>query len=48
MDEVLAAKTVVPSDYFTRLIDALSAPPVGNEPLRRAAEGAPSIVERIA
>jgi uncharacterized protein (DUF1778 family) len=47
-DEVLAAKTVVPSDYFTRLVDALSAPPVANEPLRRAAERGPSVVDRTA
>jgi uncharacterized protein (DUF1778 family) len=45
-DQVLTAKTVVPSDYFARLVDALSAPPVANEPLRRAAERAPSVVEQ--
>jgi uncharacterized protein (DUF1778 family) len=44
-DEVLEAETVVPPEYFARLIDALSVPPVANEPLRRAAERAPSIVE---
>src|ERR1700749_4645211 len=27
-DGVLAAKTVVPSDYFARIVDALSAPPL--------------------
>jgi uncharacterized protein (DUF1778 family) len=47
-DQVLDAKTVVPSDYFARLVDALSAPPVANEPLRRAAERAPSVVDRTA
>jgi len=47
-DEVLEATTVVPREYFARLIDALSAPSVANEPLQRAAERAPSIVERMA
>jgi uncharacterized protein (DUF1778 family) len=47
-DQVLDAKTVVPSDYFACLVDALSAPPVANEPLRRAAERAPSVVDRTA
>jgi len=46
-DEVLAAKTVVPSDYFDRLIDALNAPAEENESLRRAASQAPSVVHRI-
>ena len=43
---VLAAKTVVPADYSARLVDALNAPPVANEPLHRAAERAPSVVDR--
>jgi uncharacterized protein (DUF1778 family) len=47
-DQVLAAKTVVPPDYFARLIDALSAPPVANEPLRKAAERASSVVDQTA
>jgi hypothetical protein len=40
----LVEKMVVPSDYFTRLVDALSALPIANEPLRRAAKQAPSVV----
>jgi uncharacterized protein (DUF1778 family) len=47
-DEVLEAKTMVPQDYFARLIDALSAPPEGNEALRTAAARAPSVVKRLA
>lgn len=46
-DEVLAARTVVPPDYFDQLIDALTAPAEPNEPLRRAAERATSVVEQI-
>jgi uncharacterized protein (DUF1778 family) len=46
-EEVLEAKTVVPPDYFARLIDALDAPAESNESLRRAARRAPSVVERI-
>ena len=46
-DEVLAAKTVVPPEYFDQLIDALSASAEPNEPLRRAAARAPSVVEQI-
>jgi uncharacterized protein (DUF1778 family) len=46
-DEVLAAKTVVPPDYFSRLIDALDAPAMENEPLRRAASRAPSVVHQV-
>jgi uncharacterized protein (DUF1778 family) len=45
-DQVLTAKTIVPSGYFARLVDALSAPPVANDPLRRAAERAPSVLEQ--
>ena len=44
MGTTLVPKMVVPSDYFTRLVDALNAAPVANEPLRRAAERAPSVV----
>ena len=47
-DQVLAAKAIVPSDYFDRLVDALSAPPVADESLRRAAERAPSVVGQTA
>jgi uncharacterized protein (DUF1778 family) len=47
-DQVLDAKTVVPSDYFAGLVDAVSTPPVANEPLGRAAESAPSVVDRTA
>lgn len=46
-EEVLEAKTVVPPDYFARLIDALDAPAESNESLRRAARRAPSVVERM-
>jgi uncharacterized protein (DUF1778 family) len=46
-DEVLDAKTVVPPDYFAKLIDALNAPAEGNEALRRAAVRAPSVVEQV-
>jgi uncharacterized protein (DUF1778 family) len=46
-DEVLEAKTVVPPDYFGKLIDALNAPAEGNDALRRAARRAPSVVERL-
>jgi uncharacterized protein (DUF1778 family) len=46
-EEVLGAKTVVPPEYFARLIDALDAPAESNESLRRAARRAPSVVERI-
>jgi uncharacterized protein (DUF1778 family) len=46
-DEVLEAKTVVPPDYFARLIDALNASAEENESLRRAAVRAPSVVERV-
>lgn len=46
-DEVLAAKTVVPPDYFEKLIEALTAPAEENEPLRRAASRAPSVIHRI-
>lgn len=46
-DEILEAKTVVPPDYFARLIDALNAPAEGNEALRRAAMRGPSVVERL-
>jgi uncharacterized protein (DUF1778 family) len=46
-DEVLAAKTVVPADYFDKLIDALGAPAEENEPLRRAAWRAPSVVHQV-
>jgi uncharacterized protein (DUF1778 family) len=46
-DEVLAAKTVVPPDYFSNLIDALNAPAVENEPLRRAASRARSVVRQV-
>ena len=45
-DEVLAAKTIVPPDYFDKLVDALNAPAEENEPLRRAASRAPSVVHR--
>ncbi|MGH3158697.1 MAG: DUF1778 domain-containing protein [Streptosporangiaceae bacterium] len=45
-DEVLEAKTVVPPDYFAKLLDALSAPAEENEPMRRAAARAPSVVEQ--
>lgn len=46
-DEVLAAKTVVPADYFDKLIDALDAPAEENEPLRRAASRAPSVIHQV-
>jgi len=46
-DEVLAAKTVVPVDYFDKLIDAKNAPAEENEPLRRVASRAPSVVHRV-
>jgi uncharacterized protein (DUF1778 family) len=46
-DEVLAAKTVVPTDYFDKLIDALDAPAEENEPMRRAALRAPSVVHQV-
>lgn len=46
-DEVLGAKTVVPPDYFDKLINALNAPAEENEPLRRAASRAPSVVHRV-
>jgi uncharacterized protein (DUF1778 family) len=46
-DEVLAAKTVVPADYFDKLIDALDAPAEENEPLRKAASRAPSVVHQV-
>jgi uncharacterized protein (DUF1778 family) len=46
-DEVLAAKTVVPADYFDKLIDALDAPAEENEPLRSAASRAPSVVHQV-
>jgi uncharacterized protein (DUF1778 family) len=46
-EEVLEAKTVVPPEYFVRLIDALDAPAESNEPLRRTARRAPTVVERI-
>lgn len=45
-DEVLAAKTIVPPDYFDKLVDALDAPAEENEPLRRAASRATSVVHR--
>lgn len=45
-DEVLQTRTTVPPDYFARLLHALDAPAVPNEPLRRAAVRAPSVVEQ--
>lgn len=45
-DEVLAAKTMVPPDYFESLIAALDAPAVPNEPLRRSASRAASVVRQ--
>jgi hypothetical protein len=47
-DRVLVAKTVVPPDYFARLVDVLSGPPVANESLRGAADRAVSVIERTA
>jgi uncharacterized protein (DUF1778 family) len=46
-DEILEARTVVPPDYFAKLLDALNAPAEENEPLRRASTRAPSVVERF-
>lgn len=46
-DEVLGAKTVVPPGYFDQLMNALNAPAEENEPLRRAASRAPSVVRRV-
>ncbi|HEY2578699.1 MAG TPA: hypothetical protein VGI74_20540 [Streptosporangiaceae bacterium] len=40
-------KTEVPPDYFDKLIDALDAPAVENEPLRKAASRAPSVVNQV-
>ena len=36
-DEVLTTHTVVPADYFDRLVAALDAPPTANNSLKSAA-----------
>lgn len=46
-DEVLEAKTMVPPDYFAKLMDALDSPAQPNEALRRAAIRAHSVVEQL-
>jgi len=38
---------MVPPDYFDELIDALNAPAEENQPMRRAASRAPSVVHRV-